>query len=78
MHVLFCSYGNGSVALIPWVHENKLEDVVCLHSDTSWASGGWSARVAQGEELARSDLAGEQDPDNLHDWCSPGGKRSPL
>ncbi|MEE4652790.1 phosphoadenosine phosphosulfate reductase family protein [Pseudomonas alliivorans] len=53
MHVLFCSYGNDSIALIRWAHERKLEDVVCLYSDTGWAAASWPARVAQGEALAR-------------------------
>lgn len=54
MHVLFCSYGNDSVALIQWAHEAKLDDVVCLYSDTGWAAQDWPARVERGEALARS------------------------
>jgi 3'-phosphoadenosine 5'-phosphosulfate sulfotransferase (PAPS reductase)/FAD synthetase len=54
MHVLFCSYGNDSIALIQWAHENKLKDVTCLYSDTGWSAEEWPARVARGEALAQS------------------------
>lgn len=53
MHVLFCSYGNDSIALIQWAHENNLKDVTCLYSDTGWSADEWPARVARGEELAQ-------------------------
>lgn len=54
MYVLFCSYGNDSIALIQWAHERGLKDVTCLYSDTGWASNAWPARVEAGETLARS------------------------
>jgi 3'-phosphoadenosine 5'-phosphosulfate sulfotransferase (PAPS reductase)/FAD synthetase len=54
MHVLFCSYGNDSIALIQWVHERGLKDVCCLYSDTGWSADWWPSRVADGEALARS------------------------
>lgn len=54
MHVIFCSYGNDSVALIQWAHERGLRDVVCLYSDTGWAADWWPERVAAGEALAQS------------------------
>lgn len=53
MHVLFCSYGNDSIALIQWAHEIGLNHVVCLYSDTGWAANGWAARVDAGEALAK-------------------------
>ena len=52
MHVLFCSYGNDSIALIQWAHERGLKDVVCLYSDTGWSASWWIDRVAKGEALA--------------------------
>jgi len=52
MHILFCSYGNDSIALIQWAHEAKLDDVVCLYSDTGWAAEQWAGRVELGEALA--------------------------
>ena len=54
MHVLFCSYGNDSIALIQWVHESGLKDVTCLYSDTGWSASWWAERVAKGEALAQS------------------------
>ncbi|MBK5541551.1 phosphoadenosine phosphosulfate reductase family protein [Pseudomonas sp. TH05] len=53
MHVLFCSYGNDSIALIQWAHERGLKDVVCLYSDTGWSASWWANRVAKGEALAQ-------------------------
>ncbi|CRM70705.1 hypothetical protein [Pseudomonas sp. 31 R 17] len=52
MHVLFCSYGNDSIALIQWAHERGLKDVTCLYSDTGWSASWWNERVARGEALA--------------------------
>lgn len=49
-HVIFASYGNDSVALIQWAHENGLQDVCVLYSDTGWASNEWDRRVAGAEE----------------------------
>jgi 3'-phosphoadenosine 5'-phosphosulfate sulfotransferase (PAPS reductase)/FAD synthetase len=54
MHILFCSYGNDSIALIQWAHERNLKDVTCLYSDTGWSADWWSDRVAEGEALAKS------------------------
>jgi len=43
--VIFSSYGNDSVALIQWAHEQGLRDVVVVYSDTQWAADWWAARV---------------------------------
>ena len=43
--IIFSSYGNDSVALIQWAHEQKLRDVVVVFSDTKWAADWWMARV---------------------------------
>ncbi len=53
-YVIFCSYGNDSIALIQWAYENNLKDVACLYSDTGWAADWWHERVEKGEALARS------------------------
>lgn len=53
MYVLFCSYGNDSIALIQWAHENKLRDVVCLYSDTGWSAPEWPDRVERAEAIAQ-------------------------
>lgn len=52
--VLFASYGNDSVALIQWAHENALEDVAVVYSDTGWAFDWWQERVAEKEAWVRS------------------------
>ncbi len=54
MNVISSSYGNDSIALIQWAHENLLFDVTVVYSDTGWAAPGWDERVARGEELAQS------------------------
>lgn len=53
-YVLKASYGNDSIALIQWAHEEKLDGVYCLYSDTGWAAPWWPERVDRGELLARS------------------------
>jgi len=52
MNVLSVSYGNDSIAIIQWAHENKLPDVTCCYIDTGWAGVGWTERVEAGERLA--------------------------
>ncbi|EFL88342.1 phosphoadenosine phosphosulfate reductase family protein [Ahrensia sp. R2A130] len=52
--VIFSSYGNDSVALIQWAHEQNLEDVAVVFTDTGWAADGWMGRVEKAEEWAKS------------------------
>ncbi len=52
-HVIFASYGNDSIALIQWAHENRLQDVHVVYSDTGWAACYWPARVAVAEQWVR-------------------------
>lgn len=52
--VIFCSYGNDSVALIQWAHEQQLEGVAVVFTDTGWAADGWMARVEKAEAWVRS------------------------
>jgi len=52
VNVLSVSYGNDSIAMIQWAHENKLPDVTCCYIDTGWAGVGWVERVEAGERLA--------------------------
>ena len=52
--VIFVSYGNDSIALIQWAHEQGLEDVAVVYTDTKWAAEGWGARVDQMEAWAQS------------------------
>lgn len=44
-YVIFASFGNDSIALIQWAHEQKLEGVTVLFNDTKWASTEWPHRV---------------------------------
>lgn len=53
-YMIFASYGNDSVALIQWAHEHGLRGVHVVYGDTGWAADWWPARVAQGEQWARS------------------------
>jgi len=52
--VIRASYGNDSIALIQWAHEEHLEDVTVLYSDTGWARSAWALRVIQMELWAES------------------------
>jgi 3'-phosphoadenosine 5'-phosphosulfate sulfotransferase (PAPS reductase)/FAD synthetase len=55
VRVIFASYGNDSVALIQWVHEQRwMKDVTVAYSDTGWAAQKWPERVARGEAWAQS------------------------
>lgn len=49
------SYGNDSIALIQWLHENvkSREETVCVFFDTGWAAPWWITRVQAGEALAQ-------------------------
>lgn len=52
--VIFSSYGNDSVALIQWAHEQRLRDVAVVFSDTGWAAKWWMPRVEKLESWVRS------------------------
>jgi hypothetical protein len=53
-YVVSTSWGNDSVALIQWMHEQRKPGVVAIYMDTGWAADGWAERVARGEEWATS------------------------
>lgn len=44
-YVIKASYGNDSVALIQWCHEQNLENVAVLYNDTGWSHPAWPRRV---------------------------------
>jgi len=44
-NIVFSSCGNDSVALIQWVIERDLENLVVAYSDTKWASPDWQSRA---------------------------------
>lgn len=53
--ILRSSYGNDSVALIQWAHEQGLKGVTVLYSDTGWARRWWKTeRVPEMEAWVRS------------------------
>lgn len=84
--VIFSSYGNDSVAMIQWAHEQGLENVVVVYSDTGWAANWWAARVLKMEAWVRSlgfrtsrttslgfrELALKKKgfPTQMYQWCS--------
>lgn len=84
--VIFTSYGNDSVALIQWCHEQGLKDVLCIFSDTKWAADWWMKRVENMEDWVVSlgyyatrtksigfvELAREKRgmPSQKFQWCS--------
>lgn len=84
--VIFSSYGNDSCAVIQWAHEQKLEGVCVVYSDTGWAASDWRQRVEEKEAWARSlgfqtartrgisfaELAREKSgfPTQRYQWCS--------
>jgi len=51
MNVLSVSYGNDSIAMIRWAHEQGLSGT-CCYIDTGWAGIGWMDRVRAGEGIA--------------------------
>lgn len=54
--VISVSYGNDSLAMIQWAHENSLDafgNVVVAYCDTGWAAPGWERRIELGEAFAR-------------------------
>jgi 3'-phosphoadenosine 5'-phosphosulfate sulfotransferase (PAPS reductase)/FAD synthetase len=50
MNVISSSYGNDSVAMIQWAHEQGLQNVSVVFVDTGWAAPGWLDRVARMEK----------------------------
>lgn len=84
--IIFSSYGNDSCAVIQWAHEQHLEGVCVVYTDTGWAASGWQARVAKMEAWARSlgfrtertssigftELARQKSgfPTQRYQWCS--------
>lgn len=51
--VIFVSYGNDSVALLQWAHEQDLQGVAVVFTDTGWAADGWMERVERCETWVR-------------------------
>jgi hypothetical protein len=51
-YILSVSYGNDSIALIQWAHEQGLENCFVVYADTGWAHPDWEERIKKGEALA--------------------------
>ena len=56
MNIIFGNYGDGTIALIQWAHENALQEVVVCHIDTGFASTSdeWQHQLKKGIALAQS------------------------
>lgn len=54
LHIISASYGNDSIALIQWAHEQRLEHCYVLFMDTGWAASWWAGRVDNCEKWVRS------------------------
>jgi len=51
--VIFVSYGNDSIALLQWAHEQELSGVAVVFTDTGWMADGWAERVERAEAWVR-------------------------
>lgn len=45
MFVIISNYGNESIALIQWAHDQKLKNVTVVNVDTGWSAPCWPAHV---------------------------------
>ena len=54
MNIIFASYGNDSIALIQWAHEQQLPNVYAAYSYTGWSADWWIDRVIKGVQWAES------------------------
>lgn len=53
-YVISASYGNDSMAMIQWAHEQGLKNVTVVYCDTGWSAPEWPKRVDEGEVLAKA------------------------
>lgn len=53
-YAISSSYGNDSVAMIQWAHEQRLQGVSVVFVDTGWSAPGWLDRVAKMEAWVQS------------------------
>ncbi len=54
MNIILGNYGNHTIALIQWAHENGLENVVVVNINTGWSAENWPKRVVAGQALSTS------------------------
>ncbi len=85
-YIISVSYGNDSIALIQWAHEQGLENCYVVYCDTGWAHPEWPKRVRKGMALAEEYefttwnmqgmsfeemvLMRKGFPSQLYQWCS--------
>lgn len=50
-YIVTSSFGNDSIALIQWMHENHKGDFMVLYNDTGWARDDWPERVAKASKV---------------------------
>lgn len=56
MHIIFGNYGNNTIAVMQWVYNENLKDVIVVHVETGSAVSVWQQRVEQGQRLAQKYL----------------------
>ena len=54
MYGLIANFGDDSIALIQWAHQNQLRDVHVLSVDTGWQADAWQSRVLQARDWIQS------------------------
>lgn len=54
MNILLGNYGNHTIALIQWAHENGLENITVVNINTGWSAENWQKRIAAGQALSAS------------------------
>ena len=54
MHIIVGNYGNHTLALMQWAHEERFSNIFVVNVDTGWAEKCWSERVSAGKYLADS------------------------
>ena len=50
-YIVTSSFGNDSIALIQYMHENHKGDFIVLYNDTGWARKDWPLRVANASKV---------------------------
>lgn len=53
-YIISGNFGDGTIALIQWAHENQLTDVTLVNVVTGWEDITWNSRVEKGKQLAKN------------------------
>lgn len=54
MNIIVGNYGNGTIALMQWAHQQQLPHVTVLYVDTGWSAARWQPRVTAGQAFAKA------------------------